>query len=75
MRRARLLAAAADVERLLDRCLSIDNLIDYNAPHIKRHRVEPDGKDVEAPRRKPKKLRAKRYMDSYINPGNPMWSK
>ena len=44
-----------DVERLLDRCLSIDNLIDYNAPHIKRHRVEPDGKDVEAPRRKPKK--------------------
>ena len=61
-----------DVERLLDRCLSIDNLIDYNAPHIKRHRVDAQAKDTEVPRRKPKKLRAKRYMDSYINPHNAL---
>ncbi len=57
-----------DVEHLLDRCLSIDNLIDYNAPHIKRHESKP--KHSEEPRRTPRKLRAKRYMDSYINPGH-----
>ena len=57
-----------EVEHLLDRCLSIDNLIDYNAPHIKRHATTP--KSSEAPRRAPRKLRAKRYMDSYINPGH-----
>ncbi len=55
-----------EVERLLDRCLSIDNLIDYNAPHIKRHPSVPQ--TTEEPRRAPRKLRAKQYMDSYINP-------
>lgn len=56
-----------DVERLLDRCLSIDNLIDYNAPHIKRHdHRQAEGED--GPRPGPKKLRAKAYMDEYINP-------
>src|SRR5207253_4772405 len=56
-----------EVERLLDRCLSIDNLIDYNAPHIRRHRWEPPVAE-DAPRREPKKPRAKEYMDDYINP-------
>jgi stage V sporulation protein R len=54
-----------EVERFLDRCLSIDNLIDYNAPHIKRR--PPDEED-ELPSAEPKKLRAKEYMDEYINP-------
>lgn len=58
-----------EVERFLDRCLSIDNLIDFNAPHIKRKRWEPGPNEgVEATRPEPKKLRAKTYMDDYINP-------
>jgi stage V sporulation protein R len=58
-----------EVERFLDRCLSLDNLIDYNAPHIKRRRWEPPPLVDEEPQRpEPKKLRAKEYMDEYINP-------
>jgi stage V sporulation protein R len=58
-----------EVERFLDRCLSIDNLIDFNAPHIKRKRWEPGPDEgVEPTRPEPKKLRAKTYMDDYINP-------
>jgi stage V sporulation protein R len=57
-----------EVERFLDRCLSIDNLIDYNAPHIKRKRWEPEKTEEEGLRPEPKKLRAKEYMDEYINP-------
>jgi stage V sporulation protein R len=58
-----------EVETFLDRCLSIDNLIDYNAPYIRRHRVEPlpEGEE-DAPPPEPKRLRAKPYMDPYINP-------
>lgn len=54
-----------EVERFIDRCLSIDNLIDYNAPHIRRVRVTEDD---DAPPPEPKKLRAKGYMDEFINP-------
>ncbi|MFW6202153.1 MAG: SpoVR family protein [Gemmatimonadota bacterium] len=73
-----------EVEALLDRCLSLDNLIDYNSPHIKRPDPRPggddgnadgigggarDGDDAAAGRPpEPKKLRAKPYMDDYINP-------
>ncbi len=56
-----------DVERFLDRCLSIDNLIDYNAPHIKRRAWGSPGDDAP-PRLEPRRLRAKEYMDEYINP-------
>ncbi len=60
-----------DVESFLDVCHSIDNLIDYNAPHIKRHRRE-DARYEEPghPSRKaqPRRLAAKEYMDDYINP-------
>src|SRR5690606_27270347 len=56
-----------DVERFLDRCLSLENLIDYNAPHIKRHRWEPLAEEEPA-RTEPRKLPAKGYMDEYINP-------
>lgn len=75
-----------EVETFLDRCISIDNLIDYNAPYIRR-RPDPtarrDGGSGEAKAAEgrllgdygeefvdlePKKLRAKPYMDSYINP-------
>jgi stage V sporulation protein R len=54
---------------LLDRCLSIDNLIDYNAPHIVRHPTGPRGYGRGGGGAgEPKKLRSKGYMDSYINP-------
>jgi stage V sporulation protein R len=93
-----------EVEGFLDRCLSLDNLIDYNAPHIRR-RPDPTARregaagpgmtgtplgselpglpggagrtgniglltdtDQEHPPLEPRKLRAKPYMDSYINP-------
>lgn len=58
-----------EVERFLDRCLSLENLIDYNAPHIQRSsRVSDDDGEGERAPREPRKLRAKDYMDEYINP-------
>lgn len=63
------------VEGFLDRCLSLENLIDYNAPHIRRRPVEaPAAADDEAEdgAAEPKRLRAKPYMDAYINPGGAL---
>ncbi|HEX7049399.1 MAG TPA: SpoVR family protein [Longimicrobiales bacterium] len=57
-----------EVERFLDRCLSLDNLIDYNAPHIRRRDDDAPGSEDPPARTEPKKLRAKEYMDEYINP-------
>jgi stage V sporulation protein R len=60
---------AEEVESLLDRCLSIDNLIDYNAPLIRPLRpVEQWEEGGENVRREPRKMRAKQYMDEFINP-------
>ncbi len=60
------------VERLLDRCLSLDNLIDYNAP-ARPHRAPEEPSEEDALLRlEPKKLRAKEYMDSYINPASAL---
>lgn len=59
------------VETFLDRCLSIDNLIDYNSPHIRRsRREEADELDSEHPANKPQahRLSAKEYMEEFINP-------
>jgi stage V sporulation protein R len=58
------------VESFLDRCLSIENLIDYSAlkateiPRSAAVHEDEDAKDDREPRR----LRAKGYMDDYINP-------
>jgi stage V sporulation protein R len=57
-----------EVEAFLDRCLTLDNLIDYNSPHIVRRRREPPPDESEPQRPEPRKLRAKGYMDEYINP-------
>lgn len=58
-----------DVEGFLERCLSLDNLIDYNpsAPPP-RPRNEPLTDADEADPPEPKKMRAKGYMDEFINP-------
>jgi stage V sporulation protein R len=77
VRRAMERQGVDEVEGFLDRCLSLENLIDYNAPHIRRHAVEPEGAEGggpadEAEAAEPKRLRAKPYMDSYINPAGAL---
>jgi stage V sporulation protein R len=58
------------VEQLLDRCLSIDNLIDYSSHRAgtpPRAPKEPDAEDdVNTP--EPRRLKSKGYMESFINP-------
>jgi stage V sporulation protein R len=55
------------VEELVDQCLSLENLIDPWSPFVVRHRPEQEEEEepseVEVPR-----LRAKGYMDDFINP-------
>ncbi len=54
------------VENFLDACLSLDNLIDIHAPGVIRrpNMGVLDDDDIETVR----KIQAKSYMDSYINP-------
>ncbi len=63
------------VENFIDVCLSLENLIDPMSPYIARHRPDdgPDGFDVDRDRGdeggdEVPRLRAKNYMESYINP-------
>ncbi len=59
----------SEVEAFIDLCLSLDNLIDPYAEHIRRHRqfseeqIEAAESDVEVAR-----IPAKDYMDPHINP-------
>ncbi|MGD9100444.1 MAG: SpoVR family protein [Anaerolineae bacterium] len=59
------------VERFLDVCLSLDNLIDIHAPGVqrrpKRRRALKDG-DEDMHRPTVRKLPSKSYMDQYVNP-------
>ncbi len=62
-----------EVERFLDRCMSIDDLIDIHSVAIKRRddhaRFEFAPNDHEADDSdRPLKFKSKGYMDSYINP-------
>jgi stage V sporulation protein R len=58
-----------NVESFIDMCLSIENLIDPFAPHIRRERNASES-DIEKATLQDgvQKLPAKSYMDSYINP-------
>ena len=60
------------VESFVDKCLSIDNLIDYQSPYIKRKRDKRDDEDSTAPPDKRRQLgllpTTKEYMERYINP-------
>ena len=60
----------SEVEQFIDQCLSIDNLIDPYAHHIKRSRevTEAHLEQAEADTGKVGKLPAKSYMDPYVNP-------
>ncbi len=55
------------VEDFIDTCLSLENLIDPMSPYIvrQRDRVEDDEND---PKDRSGRLRAKGYMESFINP-------
>ncbi|MEW6741186.1 MAG: SpoVR family protein [Planctomycetota bacterium] len=58
------------VEDFVDKCLSLDNLIDIHAPHIRRER--PRGRaradDEESSAITYDRLPSKSYMDRFINP-------
>lgn len=57
------------VENFIDACLSIENLIDRHSPGIKRRkdrRNEFDAPDESV--QVPAKMKAKSYMDKFINP-------
>jgi len=54
------------VEDFIDTCLSIENLIDPMSPYIVRTKDKPEDDDDD--RDRGGKLRAKGYMDSFINP-------
>lgn len=64
------------VEKFIDACLSLDNLIDPYAPHIQRepsaHHHEPEDDQEKGEKKEPPhpkgKFKAKGYMDSFINP-------
>ncbi|MBA4019217.1 MAG: SpoVR family protein [Pirellula sp.] len=64
------------VENFIDACLSVEDLIDIHAPHIRRtddrpnaakpQLDSPEEEDPDAPI--PGRLKSKDYMDSYVNP-------
>src|SRR5438445_8156428 len=60
-----------EVETLLDRCMSIDDLIDVHSNAIRRkddfsrYDFAPETEDDEI---KPTRFKSKAYMDDYINP-------
>src|SRR5262245_6543599 len=58
------------VERFLDVCLSVENLIDHHGPFIKRSREHEEDRLEEGEEREHvvRKLKSKDYMDKYINP-------
>ncbi|MDB5037508.1 MAG: SpoVR family protein [Bacteriovoracaceae bacterium] len=54
------------VENFLDICLSMDNLIDPHGNFMKRRRDRSE--EIPAPDERVPKLKAKSYMDKFINP-------
>ncbi len=57
------------VEDFIDTCLSIENLIDYHSPFIKRRReISEEEKEKERQETQPSRLKSKEYMDPFINP-------
>src|SRR5262249_38053355 len=61
-----------DVEAFIDRCMSIDDLIDVHSAAIRRREevsrydFSPESEDDET--LKPTRFKSKDYMDDYINP-------
>ncbi len=58
-----------EVEKFIDICLSIEDLIDIHASHIKRQSTKDVSYEDEGVRKPVSKLRSPReYLDEYINP-------
>jgi stage V sporulation protein R len=61
-----------EVEAFMDRCMSIDDLIDIHSTAIKRRdevwRYDFSGKTKEEEEARTKRFKSKDYMDEYINP-------
>jgi stage V sporulation protein R len=58
-----------EVEKFIDCCLSLENLIDYHSPFIVRKRERTENEKEQAKQNtEPARLKAKSYMDSFINP-------
>lgn len=63
-----------DVEKFLDTCLSLDNLLDPHAPFTGRGldtpKIAPEKEEEKEEEIRPalRKLKSKDYMDTYINP-------
>jgi stage V sporulation protein R len=55
------------VEDFVDACLSLENLIDYHAPFIKRE-ADENPEPEEGNRPKAYRMNSKGYMDAFINP-------
>ncbi len=58
---------AETVERFIDRCLSVEHLIDPHSVFVQREREEGEAEAFEA-----RKLPAKDYMDPFINPASEL---
>jgi stage V sporulation protein R len=56
------------VEEFLDYCLSLENLVDLHAPFTARHAKRPVEDEGEMRATEVPRLRAKDYMESFINP-------
>ncbi len=56
------------VEDFIDVCLSLENLIDPMSPFIVRQRAELETQEQSEETTEIPRLRAKQYMDTYINP-------
>ncbi|MCZ2344175.1 MAG: SpoVR family protein [Bacteroidales bacterium] len=67
-----------EVEAFLDKCMSIDDLIDIHSVAIKRrddperYDFTPADQDHAAEAEHPVKFKSKSYMDQYINPRQPV---
>jgi stage V sporulation protein R len=59
-----------EVEAFIDRCMSIDDLIDIHSTAIRRREEVSryDFKEEEEETPKPTRFKSKEYMDDYINP-------
>ena len=68
------------VEQFIDACLSIEDLIDIHSPQIKRVDDKPyvapstvwEDADAEEDAPRPGRLKAKHYMDPYVNPARAL---
>src|SRR6185295_13006422 len=57
-----------EVEKFIDNCLSLENLIDPFSAFVVRQKAEVEEEEEEPREMEVPRLRAKEYMDKFINP-------